>query len=262
MHGVTFYFWSMIKNLPKSIALELVPRSLDSLLEESRNCLSKFPLTTINVPEIRTVATKSYESAHYLLENHVPVTPHFRMVDRSLTELIEKLGILTAIGLREVLIIAGDPPKDPGFQPSGLTSVLAIREIRKLFPTLKIFAGLDPFRTSFREELDCAKRKLDAGADGFYTQPFFSVGMLEQWMEQLPEAEVWYGIAPVLSEKSKLYWENTNKVVFPPDFTIDLDGNVRTGRALLKSIADAKQRAYLMPVRVDAAEYVRVLLND
>lgn len=252
----------MIKNLPKSIALELVPRTLESLLEESKDCMSKFPLTTINVPEIRTVPVKSYESARMLIANHVPVTPHFRMVDRSLTELIEKLGVLTSMGLREVLIIAGDPPKDLGFQPSGLTSVLAIREIRKLFPTLKIFAGLDPFRTSFREELDYAKRKLDAGADGFYTQPFFSVGMLEQWMEQIPEAEVWYGIAPVLSEKSKFYWENTNKVVFPPDFDITLESNVRTGRALLKAIADANQRAYLMPVRVDAAEYVGALLNE
>lgn len=252
----------MIENLPKSIALELVPRTLETLLQESKDCLSRFPITTVNVPEIRTVALKSFESARMLLENGVPVTPHFRMVDRSLTELLDKLEALISLGLKQVLIIAGDPPKDVGFQPSGLTSVLAIREIRRIYPKLKIFAGLDPFRTSFREELDYARRKLDAGADGFYTQPFFSVGMLEQWMEQLPNAEVWYGIAPVLSEKSRLYWENTNKVVFPPDFTIDLEGNVRTGRALLKAIAQAKQRAYLMPVRVGAAEYVGSLLNN
>lgn len=248
---------------PQDIALELVPRSIDGILAESKESLSTFPfVTSVNVPEIRRLPIKSFEPSLNLLENSVPATPHFRMIDRSEKELIGKISLLVRAGLKQVLLIGGDPPKDnPDFVPSGLTTLQGIRAVKREFPNLKVFAGLDPYRNPFREELDYAFRKQEAGADGFYTQPFFSVGMLELWAEQLPDTEIWFGIAPIYTERSRNYWERVNKVVFPPNFSFDRNYNTRLARQLLVTISETKARACLQPVANGALEYLQDIFN-
>lgn len=249
----------MISNFPKATALELVPRSLETLLLEAETSLAEHPwITSINIPEIMSVPIKSFEATSFLLEHKVPVTAHFRMIDRSIYDFSKMVEALVERGLERVLIIGGDVnTSDPDFRSSGVTSLAAIREIRRLFPALKIYAGIDPYRSSFRSELDYAFQKREAGCDGFFTQPFFSVGMLELWLEQLPTSELWVGIAPVYTEKSKIYWERRNNVVFPPSFDFSHAWNAKIARHLIAAIAEAGQNAYLMPVRVSIADYLR-----
>lgn len=256
--GVNTYTLGMNFELPLATALELVPRSLDLLLQESKDNMSTFSwISSLNIPEIKSVPLKSFEATEFLLKNGIKqVTPHFRMIDRTFSELMDLVGKLVDLGLERVLLIGGDAPNDPEFQPSGLTTVAAIREVRRQYPNLKIYAGIDQYRQSFREELDYAFRKRDAGCDGFYTQPFFSVGMLELWLEQLADSELWAGIAPVISEKSRLYWVRTNKTVFPPNYQFTMEYNTFIARKLLNAISRADQRAYLMPVRMDAKEFI------
>ncbi len=247
---------------PYDIALELVPRSLDGILAESKKSLSTFPfITSVNIPEIRRLPIKSFEPSLELLENSVPTTPHFRMIDRSEKELIEKISLLVRAGLKQVLLIGGDPPNEADFVPSGLTTLQGIKAVKREFPQLKVFAGLDPYRNPFREELDYAFRKLEAGADGFYSQPFFSVGMLELWVEQLPDTEIYFGIAPVYTERSRNYWERVNKVVFPPNFSFARDYNTRLARQLLVTISETRSRACLQPVSNGAIEYLQDIFN-
>ncbi len=246
--------------LPNQVALELVPRSLSGILSEAENCMAEFPwISSVNIPEIMSVPIKSFEPTKLFLSKGISVTPHFRMIDRSFFELMQMLEELVDLGLKQVLLIGGDLPSDQAFLSSGLTTIAAIREVRRNFPKLKIYAGLDPFRQSFREELDYAFHKREAGCDGFFTQPFFSVGMLELWLEQLPDSELWFGIAPVYGDKSRVYWERRNRVVFPPHFTYDEEKNAELARQLLTTIAESNQRAYLMPVRVEALNYLRGL---
>lgn len=248
---------------PQEIALELVPRTMDGILAEARESLASYPfITSINVPEIRRLPIKSFEPTEQLLERSIPTTPHFRMIDRPEQELLKNLEVLVGKGLRQVLLINGDPPKDnPDFKPSGFSTLDGIRAVKREFPTLRVFAGLDPYRSSFRNELDYAFEKRDAGCDGFYTQPFFSVGMLELWAEQLSDTEVWFGIAPVYTQKSKNYWEQTNKVVFPPDFSFDKAYNIRLARQLLVTIAETKAHACLQPVANGSLEYLKDLFE-
>jgi methylenetetrahydrofolate reductase (NADPH) len=244
---------------PKEIALELVPRSLDGILTEAKESLNSYPfVTSINVPEIRRLPIKSFEPTELLLQNKVPTTPHFRVIDRTEKDLIEKIAKLIESGLKQVLIIGGDPPKDDSqFTPSGLSTLSAVKAIKREFPNLKIYTGLDPYRSSFREELDYAYSKQEAGSDGFYTQPIFSIGLLEQWQEQLPDAEIWFGITPVLTEKSRRYWERVNKVVLPSNFRYDLEYNIRLARQLLVTITEMHQRGYLMPISNGALDYLQ-----
>ncbi len=248
---------------PKDIALELVPRSLDGILAEAKQSLATFPfVTSVNVPEIRRLPIKSFEPSQLLLQSNIDTTPHFRLIDRTEKDLLQKISALVEAGLKQVLLIGGDPAHDdPNFVPSGLTTLSAIQAVKREFPELKIYAGLDPYRSSFREELDYAFAKREAGCDGFYTQPFFSIGMLELWLEQLPEAEIWFGIAPVYTERSKNYWERVNNVVFPPNFSFDKNFNTRLARQLLVTISETQQRAYLMPVANGAIEYLQNLFD-
>ena len=158
--------------IPSSIALELVPRDLNLFLDESRLNLDRYPfIQKINVPEIRSVEIKSFEASKVLLEHSLPAVPHFRLIDRTLDDLLKKLSSLQEMGLKEVLLIGGDPPKNGEFVPSGLTTLEAISQVRKAFPSLKIYAGRS-YRSSFRRELDYAKQKLDAGCNGFYLSLF------------------------------------------------------------------------------------------
>jgi methylenetetrahydrofolate reductase (NADPH) len=243
------------------IALELVPKTLDSFLEESKAHMNKFPkIVTINIPELRSVKIKSFEASEHLLKNGVEAIPHFRLIDRTLDDLETKIEKLVSLGLKRVLLISGDPPLDiPDFVPSGVKVPQAIKHLKAKFPQLKIYAGQDSYRQSFKKEFDYCKEKLDAGADGFFTQPFFSEGILNQWLEQLTEIEMWIGLSPVTSKASRNYWETTNQVVFPPNFRFDLEGNAITDRRILTQIEAANKNAYLMPIAISADKYLNEL---
>ena len=156
---------------PKNIALELVPRTLDGVLAEARESLSSFPfVTSINIPEIRRLPIKPFEPSKRLLESGLVTTPHFRLIDRSEKDLLQKIAVLVEAGLSQVLLIGGDPPKEsPDFVPSGLTTLQAVQAVKREFPQLKIYTGLDPYRSSFREELDYARAKRRI----FYAAGFF-----------------------------------------------------------------------------------------
>jgi methylenetetrahydrofolate reductase (NADPH) len=243
------------------IALELVPKDLDSLLKESQMRMADFPkISAINIPEIRSVEIKSFEASAHLLKNGTAAIPHFRLIDKTLGSLEELIEKLIPLGLKQTLLISGDPPIDmPDFVPSGVKAPEAIKHIKSKFPQLKVYAGQDSYRQSFKRELDYCKQKLDAGADGFFTQPFFSEGLLAQWLEQLPETEMWIGLSPVTGAGSRNYWETVNQVVFPPNFKFDLDGNCIMGRRILTLIESAKKDAYLMPITISADKYLHAL---
>jgi methylenetetrahydrofolate reductase (NADPH) len=243
------------------IALELVPRTLDSFLEESKIHINNFPkIIAINIPELRSVEIKSFEASVHLLENGVAAIPHFRLIDRSLGDLEIKIERLVSLGLKQVLLISGDPPIDmQNFVPSGVKAPQAIKHIKTKFPKLKVYAAQDSYRQSFKKELDYCKEKLDAGADGFFTQPFFSEGLLNQWLEQFLEIEMWIGLSPVTGKGSRDYWETVNQVVFPPNFRFDLEGNCAMGRRILTLIEAAGKDAYLMPIAVSADKYLHAL---
>jgi len=242
------------------IALELVPKTLDSFLEESKMHINNFPkIIGINIPELRSVEIKSFGASEHLLKNSVPAIPHFRLIDRTLEDLEGLIEKLIALGLKQTLLISGDPPLDPqGFVPSGIKAPQAIKHIKTKFPQLKVYAGQDPHRQSFKKELDYCKEKLDCGADGFFTQPYFSEGLLNQWLEHLPNTEMWIGLSPV-TVKSRNYWETVNQVVFPPNFKFDLEGNCIVDRRLLTLIEAAGKDAYLMPFTTSTDKYLHAL---
>ena len=69
-----------------------------------------------------------------------------------------------------------------------------------------------------RQEEYRIRRKLQAGAVGFFTQPFFDMRFLEMYADMLSGLNIYWGVSPIMSARSQSYWELKNNVVFPHSF--------------------------------------------
>lgn len=157
-------------------------------------------------------------------------------------------------------MIAGDQPQDMSRRVFRTSSVDLIRAIKKQMPKLKVYAGIDPYRSGIKTELDYAGRKIEAGADGFFTQPFFDLRLMEIYNDLLAGIEVFWGVSPVMSLRSKDYWDNLNNAIFPPDFEPTLEWNRRFAKQALEFAQKTDSNLYFMPIRIDLVEYLSGIL--
>ncbi|MEM7020123.1 MAG: methylenetetrahydrofolate reductase, partial [Pseudomonadota bacterium] len=158
--------------------------------------------------------------------------------------------------LQEVLIVQGDAPQDMSHRVYPNTSVDLIRLFKRYFPEVKVYAALDAYRAGLRDEYEYIQRKLEAGADGFFTQPFFDVRLLEVYADFLQEQKIFWGVSPVMTERSRNYWEARNQVIFPSDFEPTLEWNIAFAKKVL-AYADAQDfDVYLMPIKVNIEKYL------
>ncbi|MPN29319.1 hypothetical protein SDC9_176771 [bioreactor metagenome] len=169
---------------------------------------------------------------------------------------------LIANQIQEVLEITGDPPQDMRWKIYPTTSIDVIRKFKAEIPGIKVYAGIDQYRESMRKEADYIKRKIQAGADGFFTQPFFDLRLMEIYTEILQGQEVYWGISPVTSEKSLHYWETKNNVVFPASFQPNLEWNIAFARQALDFTRQTQANIYFMPIRTNVDQYLQGIFAD
>ena len=163
-------------------------------------------------------------------------------------------------GIDSVLVISGDQPQDMSRRAFRTSSVELIRAIKAQMPQLKVYAGIDPYRTGIKTELDYVRRKIAAGADGFFTQPFFDLRLMEIYYDLLAGIDVFWGISPVMSVRSKDYWDNLNNAIFPPDFEPTLGWNRRFARQAPEFCQRTDSNIYFMPIRIDLVEYLKGII--
>jgi len=243
-----------------SISIELVPRSVQLLEEECLAIKAKFPtLEVANIPDILRMPLRSWESCRIAKRYFRRVIPHLRAIDFCLAE---AGAIEEAIaGFDEVLIVSGDPPRDFSRRTYPTTSVDLIAFVKQRFPHIRVYAGVDPYRSGPRAELGYVKRKRDAGADAFFTQPFFCLHLLDAYISMLASYDVFWGISPVLSEKSRSYWEATNQAVFAADYQHTMEYNQRFARSFLDRLSGDRSHVYFMPIRTDTVMYLEGILG-
>jgi len=240
--------------------IELVPRTLEGILEEGQDVLTKFPfINGINVPDVHRLSVRSVDAASGLLKNNMPVVPHIRCIDFPVAKTLEHISKLVDEGLRQVLIVTGDPPIDHTKAIYDVSPLDVISEIKESFPNLSVYAALDPYRQNIQNELKYCRLKLKAGADGFFTQPFFDVQFARIFLDQLEGCEVYLGISPVTSEKSQNYWITRNKAIFPKGFNLSLEANCIVAKQLMALAKKYHQHTYHMPIKVSAATYLSAL---
>jgi methylenetetrahydrofolate reductase (NADPH) len=245
------------------ISVELVPRSEAELLAHAKTVRRAFPeANAFNVPDLPQFALRSWDACAMLKSVLPSSIPHVRAMDIAPGEEVPLAHTIVNGGLNEVLVIRGDTPRDLSQRTYTNTSAEIIRRLKRYHPTLKVFAAFDPYRQGLRDELDAVARKLDAGADGFFTQPIFDLRLLEITAQMLEDQTVFWGLSPVVGARSRTYWETTNKVVFPKGFVASLAWNQAFAASALRMVHELQANVYFMPIRVDLEQYLSALVHE
>jgi len=63
----------------------------------------------------------------------------------------------------------------------------------------------------------------------------------------------------MVTKGARAYWETTNRVVLPRYFRPTMEWNREFARDVLRFVKSNDSNAYLMPIRVDLAEYLKGL---
>ncbi|MFC1617290.1 methylenetetrahydrofolate reductase [Candidatus Margulisiibacteriota bacterium] len=233
--------------------IELVPKDLNLLIQQAEKCLEFPEIAAINLPDIIDLPIRIEVGGKALLEKNIPCLPHFRAIDRTVEEHIKLIQEFIDLGMKECLIISGDNENKKVEKASTLE---VVREIKKAHPGLKVYCGMDQYRTSLSEELTYCEKKLQAGADGFFTQPFYDLNLVEFYLKQLQSTTIFLGISPVLSEQNYNWWKNKNKIVFPPEFEKTYPYHAKLAKSLEEIAESYNQHTYLMPIMADPIEYL------
>ena len=182
--------------------------------------------------------------------------PHIRAMDIDLNQELPMKEYLREHNIKEVLVIQGDPPQSMTHEVYPTESTDVIRKFREEMPEVKVYAGIDQYRSSMREELYGINRKVQAGASGFFTQPFFDMRYLSLYSDMLSGLDVYWGVSPVMSAISKSYWERKNNVVFPSHFEPTLTWSVDFTREVMAWADKSEASLYMMPIKTNLEAYL------
>ena len=243
------------------ISVELVPRSRSAVVRDAHFIRERFGwVTMLNIPDVLRFPLRSWDACAATASIYGSSVPHVRAIDVAPHDPLAMLETILSAGLREVLVVSGDPPHDFGHVAYPQSSVDVIRRFKRECPQLSIYAALDPYRQGIRAERDYLERKIDAGADGFFTQPFFDLRLLEVYAELLGKHEVFWGLTPIVTQGARAYWETTNRIVLPRSFQPTMEWNREFARNVLRFVKSIDSNAYLMPIRVDLKDYLDGLM--
>lgn len=243
------------------ISIELVPRTEDALRSELEEVRRHFPaVARINIPDILRFSLRSWQGCRIAGE-YVPKTiPHLRAIDFDPNAPLKICDDLCSAEVEAVLVVTGDLPQDMSHKCYRTSCLEMIRRLKRELPQLTVYAGMDPYRSGIKEEIDYLRAKQEAGASAFFTQPFFDLRLMEIYQGLLPDCVVYWGVSPVLTENSRNYWENKNNAVFPPDFRPTLEWNRDFARRALQFAREHDSNLYFMPIRTDIAAYLDGIL--
>ncbi|MDP9178174.1 MAG: bifunctional homocysteine S-methyltransferase/methylenetetrahydrofolate reductase [Gemmatimonadota bacterium] len=235
-------------------SVEIVPpRGVDaSKMIRDTQALKAAGVDAVNVPDgPRAQSRMGALLTALLIEQQVGIETviHYCCRDRNLLGMLSDLLGASAIGLRNMLLITGDPPK-MGPYPNA-TAVFDIDAIGLTNLVNKLNHGLDPggnaigAPTSFAigvgvnpgaidvaHELKRFAWKVDAGAEFAITQPVFDVEQLERFLASIDgfRIPIVAGIWPLLSLRNAEFMANEVPGVVVPDHIIE-----RMRRASAKS---------------------------
>ncbi len=209
------------KTRPLLVELQPPRGSEPTKVLEKAALLKELGVTGINVPDgARASARMGHLALGALLKARVDVPPvlHYCCRDRNIMGMQADLLGAAALGIRDLILITGDPPIVGDYPDStavfdidsvGLTNIAA-RLNHGLDiggnPTggstnFVIGVGLNPTATDLEREISRYRWKVDAGAEYAVTQPVFDIAALDRFLDQLGEDRVpiLAGIWPLVS---------------------------------------------------------------
>ena len=243
------------------LSLEIVPHSDKKTLDELKLISTKYDyFDTINIPDIKHLQTNCLETVKLIKNSQkkFSVIPHIvtgNYRDENLHELID---YIITLQLPEILIVRGDYSNNNSFD-----TITLAKKLSKEIPQLKLYAAIDPYRQNIEQEIKYIQEKKAAGIKGFFTQPFFDLSLFKAYSNLLKEENVFWGISPVITEKSYNYWIKQNNAIFPADFELNLDWNINFYHKVKKITEKSKSHhLYLMPIKIDLNNYLNHIFHE
>ncbi len=240
------------------ITTELGPVKGAQFKEALKKVKEYLPLDGINIHDcpmgnlrVNAISMASLIQTHQKTE----AIPHFTCRDRSLLGTQADLLGAHALGIQNILVTTGDPPKH-GPYPSkpvyDYNTYDLVRLIKKMNNGLdyndKEFGGHTDFNVvctamptarNLDQELDKMKRKIDAGADFFQTQVVYDVEKTIRFSEEAKKLgkPVLIGIMPLKSVKMAQYMkEKVEGIDVPDDIISRMENEGNTGIEIACSI--------------------------
>ena len=187
--------------------VEIVPpRGVDpAKMIDGVRLLKEAGIDGVNVPDgPRAQSRMGVLATSLLIQQQVGIEPviHYCCRDRNLLGMLSDLLGAQALGLRNLLLITGDPPKMGPYPDAtavfdidaiGLTN-LAARLNRGLDPggnaigeptSFVLGVGVNPGAADFDREMSRFYWKVDAGAEYAITQPVFDPAQLRRFLEHI-----------------------------------------------------------------------------
>ncbi|CAN5904561.1 bifunctional homocysteine S-methyltransferase/methylenetetrahydrofolate reductase [soil metagenome] len=227
--------------------VEIVPpRGTDpEAMLEGVQLLKEAGIDGVNVPDgPRAQSRMGVLATSLLIQNRVGIEPviHYCCRDRNLLGMLSDLLGAQALGLRNLLLITGDPPKMGPYPDAtavfdidaiGLTNLVS-RLNRGLDPggnaigdptSFVVGVGVNPGATDLEHELRRFYWKVDAGAEYAITQPVFDVAQLVRFIEHIEKEGIRIpivaGIWPLVSARNAEFLANEVPGVVVPDEVLD-----------------------------------------
>ena len=225
-------------------SVEIVPpRGVDaSKMLSDVAALKREGVDAVNVPDgPRAQSRMGAVMTGLLIEQQVGIetVTHYCCRDRNLLGMLSDLLGASAMGLRNILLITGDPPKMGPYPDAtavfdidsiGLTNLVSNLN-RGLDPggnpigaptRYAIGVGVNPAAVDPAMELKRFEYKVEAGAEYAITQPVFDVAQLERFLGEITHVRIPIiaGIWPLVSVRNAEFLANEVPGVVVPDTVI------------------------------------------
>jgi homocysteine S-methyltransferase len=250
------------------VSVELIPPrgyEADALVGRARS-LKIRGIDFVNIPDGPLASARmSALSAAVIVQQQAGVEPilHYACRDRNLLGMQSDLLGAHSMGVRNVLLITGDPPKLGDYPDAtavfdvdsiGLTHLVARLNRGQDIggqpigqPTsFHIGVALNPAALDVEEELRRFTFKVEAGAEFAITQPIFDVDGFRAFLARMrtPDFPVIAGLMPLASLRHAEFMANEVPGVHVPDAILDRMRQAETaGRAAEEGLAIAREIA-------------------
>jgi homocysteine S-methyltransferase len=223
------------------------PRGIDCAKEiEGAALMARLGVDAIDVYDAAQASARmSGESLCIQIQQHTGMETilHYTCRDRNLLSIQSDLLGASSIGLRNILCVTGDPPKQGNYPDAStvfdVDSIGLVNIARRLNHGLDIGSNSIGASTNFtigvaanpgvpdlENELKRLAFKVEAGAEYFITQAVFDLRLLEEFMERIKNVlgdhriPAIAGIWPLTSLRNAEYMKNDLRVAMPEEIML------------------------------------------
>jgi methionine synthase I (cobalamin-dependent)/5,10-methylenetetrahydrofolate reductase len=246
------------------VMVEIVPpKGTESTKEiEGSRYLKSVGVDAVNIPDSpRASARMSNQALCLMIAQQVEIEPilHYTCRDRNVLGIQSDLMGASALGIRNLICITGDPPKMGNYPDA--TAVFDVDAIGLVNIVHNLNHGLDigsnpigngtkfvigvganPGVPNIDEEIRRFEYKVQAGAEYAVTQPVFDLRLLEDFLRRIEHCRipVIAGIWPLVSARNAEFMKNELRVSVPDEIIARISRATTAEAARAEGVAIAR----------------------